>query len=348
MFVPLGDLEGGAFESHGYAVSADGSTVVGYSVGASGAEPFRWTSAGGMVGLGTLATMYGTQEAFGVSGDGSVVVGTSDLYAFRWTSESGMVALRNRTSAAYAVSTDGSVAVGYGYANWPYSSVIDAFRWTSEGGITLGRLGPGQSVAHAVSADGSVVVGESGNQAFRWTSEGGIVGLGYLDDLVWYSHAYGVSADGSVVVGESNNEAFRWTSEGGMVGLGHLVPGQSRAVAASADGSVVVGVDGGAAFIWDPVNGMRDLSVVLVNDYGLDLTGWTLGMARGVSADGRTIVGTGVNPNGQVEAWLAVLPEPGTGLIAVAGALGVVALRRRPLQGASHRSPPQDVAELRH
>jgi probable HAF family extracellular repeat protein len=55
MFVPLGDLPGGLVYSYAAAVSADGSTVVGRSGGASGEEAFRWTSGGGMVGLGDLA-----------------------------------------------------------------------------------------------------------------------------------------------------------------------------------------------------------------------------------------------------------------------------------------------------
>lgn len=40
-----------------------------------------------------------------------------------------------------------------------------------------------------------------------------------------------------------------------------------------------------------------------------DLSGGTLYDATGISADDRTIVGTGRNPNGQTEAWLAV-PAP--------------------------------------
>jgi hypothetical protein len=37
--------------------------------------------------------------------------------------------------------------------------------------------------------------------------------------------------------------------------------------------------------------------------------------ARGVSADGRTIVGTGLSPEGHQEAWIAVIPEPGSALL---------------------------------
>jgi hypothetical protein len=41
---------------------------------------------------------------------------------------------------------------------------------------------------------------------------------------------------------------------------------------------------------------MRILEDVLVNDYALDLTGWTLQEARGIFDDGLTIVGSVINP----------------------------------------------------
>ena len=85
-------------------------------------------------------------------------------------------------------------------------------------------------------------------------------------------------------------EAFRWTQATGMVSLG-LLPGHcaSRASAVSGDGSIVVGYCTSkreTPFIWDSMNGMRNLEVVLANDYGLDLGGWSLNIALDVSSDG--------------------------------------------------------------
>lgn len=133
------------------------------------------------------------------------------------------------------------------------------------------------------------------------------------------------------------NEAFRWTADGGMVGLGDLPGGSfsSTASSVSADGSVVLGFGqtslGQEAFLWDETNGMRSLQEVLSGELGLDLTGWQLTEATAVSADGRTIVGNGTNPNGFEEGWIAVVPEPSTYTLAGCGlvALLIAAWRRR-------------------
>jgi hypothetical protein len=60
---------------------------------------------------------------------------------------------------------------------------------------------------------------------------------------------------------------------------------------------------------------------------GLDLTGWKLTDVAGISADGGTLTGTGINPAGRPEAWVAVVPEP-AGLALLTGAASLV-LRRR-------------------
>ena len=108
----------------------------------------------------------------------------------------------------------------------------------------------------------------------------------------------------------------------------------SVANGASSDGSTVVGsgrsAAGEAAFLWDPTNGMRALDGILTTlGLGPQLAGWTLAAATAISANGQMIVGYGMNPSGQTEAWLAMIPEPGTALLVTAGLLRLLASRRR-------------------
>ena len=186
----------------------------------------------------------------------------------------------------------------------------------------LGNLGfyP-YSTASAVSSDGMVIVGysysASGREAFRWTALEGMKPLGDLSGGPFDSIANAVSADGSVVVGQSlvgpNWQAFRWTQSEGMVSIGTLPGGgDAGANGVSGDGSLIVGMvhfccpGRNEWFIWDSTNGMRNLKDVLMNEHGIDITGWKPNQAPGIfiSADGHTIVGGGVNPSGQSEVWI--------------------------------------------
>jgi hypothetical protein len=69
--------------------------------------------------------------------------------------------------------------------------------------------------------------------------------------------------------------------------------------------------------------GIRNLQDVLENELGLNLAGWRLRAAYDVSTDGLTIVGDGINPEGNVEGWIAVIPEPSTHLLLGVGLLGL-------------------------
>jgi len=343
-FQGLGDLAGGNFYSKAYGISADGSIVVGESHSTLGWEAFRWQN-GVMTGLGDLPGSFFSSRAYGVSTDGSVIVGESfsgpagNVEGFRWQNGvmTGLGDLPGSffSSRAYGVSADGSVIVGESRSTSGY----EAFRWTQEEGMVglsdLTGFKRGYSVAYGVSADGSIIVGESAsykgiNEAFRWTQEEGMVDLGFLNEsaepIDCESVATAISADGSVIVGGSTSsrfiyEAFRW-QDGVMEGL--CIAGSAYAV--SADGSVIVGATwfDRAAFIWDETNGARYLKDVLENECGLDLTGWTLERATGVSADGLTIVGYGTNPAGFTEGWIATIPEPATFLLLSLGGLALL------------------------
>jgi len=308
-FQGLGSLPGssptGSGSSFASAVSADGLVVA----GVSGTQAFRRTVSTGMVGLGVVPGA--SSQPAGVNVDGSVIVGTNSFgafpsQAFRWTAANGIVNLGSLpgylVNGASGVNADGSVVVGTSNAA---DTSGQAFRWTASSGMVgLGYLsgnnGNAWSTGRGVNADGSVVVGGSIGQAFRWTPTSGMTGLGFLpgSNVEIGSEAFAVSADGSVVVGQSGGEAFRWTAATGMIDLGFssaYVCFQPFGV--NADGSVIVGGSGGPAsraIRWTAGNGIESIQDLLTAS-GVNLAGWQLTGASGVSADGTTF---SVNANG--------------------------------------------------
>jgi uncharacterized membrane protein len=292
-------------------VSADGSIVLGKSSGV----PFLWTAATGPLRIDALPA--GTR-VLGISDAGAFVVGSVDATSslgrpMRWSQATGIERLGDLPdpdpsagdySAAEAASADGSVVVG--------ASSDQAFRWTAESGtVALGGWYDrpfSYGRATDVSADGSVVVGYApspfgGTRVFRWTQADGMQPLDAFGSL---TIGPVVSADGAVVAGVG----FRWSASDGLLKLGSL-PGTYEPYIRdlSGDGSILVGVAGGVvglprAVFWHASIGLRELGALLADEYGLR-TGWTLLEANGISTDGRTIVGTGLHPDG--EAWRVTL-----------------------------------------
>jgi probable HAF family extracellular repeat protein len=295
-----------------------------------------------MVGLGLASGDSRFGYARGVSADGSVIVGEDvggAALATRWTEAGGLVTLGDLpggqvVSTANDVTADGSGVVGYGRV----AGGNQAYLWTEATGMVgLGYLPGGgrYSTATAVSADGSVIVGTSdsalgGRVAYRWTAATGMVDLGGP------GFAMDVSSDGAVIVGRGGLLPFRWTAEGGVQDLGDFTSfleaagGDSLVLAeaegTSADGSIIVGYgyvqadseSESHAFVWHVESGVLPLADVLTR-MGAEVDGWRLEVAWDVSADGRVIVGTGTDPDGARQAWMAVIPEPGSRLLAALG-----------------------------
>lgn len=350
---PIGALDGDAV-SYVAAVSADGSTVVGVSEAASReTRAFVWDRTSGMRTIPGLS--IGRLER----GRG-VVGGRSDDCRERRPrriplerderSATDRSAVRRRGTHAYSVSGDGSTVVGTsGDFGTTHAFIWDASNGTSDLGSLPGGRRP---VPLGVSGDGSVVVGNditdtTGEAAFRWTAADGMQNLGLLPGGEGAGAAISVSDDGSTVVGASTSslglEAFTWDATNGMQGLGDLPQEgdpffySSFASDVSGDGSVVVGRAGlGETFVWDAAHGMRGLDVLL-EAAGVDLSRWRLVSPATIaglrpypriSADGRTIAGLGYF-DGRLTSFVAVIPEPSTGLLLGIG-LGVLAgVKRR-------------------
>lgn len=309
----LGFLSGSDPYSTANGVSANGNVVAGTSNGSDGVErAYRW-SGGVMTALNrfTCTDCDPITKAWGISNDGLVVVGSAlargsstspiHLDPVRWPgggtgiSDLGNLSGPQEAGEAFGASPTGSIIVGTHFS----SSGKDAWRWQGSGLVALPHLIGGTIIAaeaHAVSNDGSTIVG--------------------------YTNAATLTLPGGTVVA-SSLQAVRWTGAtfGTIQSLGPF-PGSvntdSAALAVSPDGSIIVGRAAGPdltdrAFFWDAVNGMRDLKDVLADDYGLELPGWVLSEATGISdvvAGEFAIVGNGINPQGDPEGWVAFLRPP--------------------------------------
>ena len=337
-FIPLGELPGGIFYSEGLDVTPGGTAAVGTSVSHTGApgevEAFRWTRESGIAGLGYPVPGY--SQATAISADGDVVAGfestATGVQAFRWTALDGRVPLSGMPAGSSSFSTDmsadGFVVAGYSFGNL---GGFHAFRWTSGTGPIPLISNDIESFTTGMSADGTTIVGYDlgNNTPFRWTQETGAVGFGKLPRGYSSSLPHATSADGSVVVGyladdAGNCQGYRWTSGKGFKRLGSLQNKHSScnvADAVSPDGGVIGGssaiedesgtIVASEATIWTRAKGLRRLQDILRANAELNLAGWTLYGVNAIAVDhsSLTLVGSGLNPGGHVEAWLAVLPS---------------------------------------
>lgn len=333
------------------SVAADGSRAAFTANTDQGARAFTFTPGMTPQSIGLPA---GGSSAFagGISADGLAVGGTSNVGGrnrpFRWTSAGGFQLLPFRAGGTYATgrgfSGDGLTIVGDSDAL--ASTARTATIWPSLGSpIALGALPGGTpdfsgylSLATGANHDGSVVIGWSrsgaGERGFRWTAADGMQDLGTLPAGT-RAYANAIDATGTIIAGASDAGgaelvAFRWTLDAGMNPLGSI-PGLrgSQAFGISAAGDAVVGVAGISAaeqraFLWRADLGMVSLQTLLPT-LGVNLTGWVLSEARGVSNGGTMIIGTGTF-EGQSRVWVAVIPGPGAAAVL---ALGVFAASRR-------------------
>ena len=175
-----------------------------------------------------------------------------------------------------------------------FSSVAAAVGFYGVGTSLDGTVG--SSVCWDVSPNGQTVVGrfkdsqspDYQEEGFVWTLQGGMVGLGSLPGDAFMTEATASSNAGEVVVGRGtgswNQYHAVYATTTGVVDLEDPTEYYTRSSAAdvSSDGTVIVGFSeetGTRAFRWTAATGMVFLA-----------DAWSA--ARGVSADGSTVVGT--------------------------------------------------------
>jgi uncharacterized membrane protein len=331
-FTGIGDVAGGTFFSEARGVSPDGTKVVGYSISGAGESVAVLFQNGLLTALGDLPGGSVAGNAAAVTNAGVVVGegnGVNGTEAFSY--QAGIFTALGGTSpggffgsGANAVSDDGSVIVGSADRN-PIFGTTSAL-WTNGVLTQIPDLQQDTvvSLGLGVSADGQVAVGSTDIAdtftAYIWNPVNGTFNIDvFPGSSGTFSQANAISRDGRIAVGyaaDSGNftMAARWDVLTVAKPLGILPGGRrfSEALATNQNGLVVVGragvfPTGTRAFIWDRARGLRDLQNVLT-DLGVDTTGWTLRSATGISADGSVICGVGINPAGNTEGWVAVIP----------------------------------------
>ena len=279
-----------------YAISADGSTVVGYGEDAAGKlEAFRWTNKEGTVALGFLPGYTDGSNAASVSGDGSMIVGISinemsqSGSAWFWTKKGGMqpipMPVEVLGSNAIQITADGKYVLG---AYTDTDQQLSAFIWSGQGEAqtVVGSDSIASTFAPvAITADGlRVFFNRDMSEATPTLRAGGVVhqyglplGQGewggynltpedYVDTFFVENGA--ISSDGGTAAGYIHRKDNYvtpgiWLAQGIILEIAPSVIGYTKCV--SPDGSMAGGGNGdeAAAFIWDIQVGFQNLMLHL-------------------------------------------------------------------------------------
>jgi probable HAF family extracellular repeat protein len=242
-------------------------------------------------------------------------------------------------SQAASVSADGSVIAGRAY---DANRQVHAVRWDASGAIKdLGSLGGGDTVASTVSANGKLIGGYDFLSDPNGTPNGrrGVV---WVDGSERFIHLYGWAGEvratndvGSVIVGDAHPMSGVYVDVGGGLTSylytawdGHLTnlggiwkrgPGErgedysSKPSNVSDDGQVVGGqafiAGPRKAFIWTPETGMLTVSDYLTRNGITAHNDWiTLEFVTYISPNGKTFIGSGINPSGLIETYIITRP----------------------------------------
>ena len=329
-------IAGGALDSDGYEVAA-----IAYSNAAIVGPVVIGPYPEGVEVDGFLST------AFGVSDEGTAVGlaydKTAHPIAFIWSAANGMSRLAvNRPdtfSRANGISGDGGTVFGWndqadGYRSgviWQNATPIDL---TDTGGVPIGE-------ALAASSDGSVVVGggyytANGSEAWRWTAATGPQPIGILPTAPIAPQRIAPSVQSPRA--DLKQAAMTPGPQG-------FLPPESYAFAVSDDGNVIVGASGvwpiRTASIWTPSAGLQPLADYVAARGVTVPDNWALAAATAISADGETIGGWGIDPDGVMAAFVIDLhsDQPLDALVEAHGTVGYNDLTSGPFAGIAEGTP---------
>lgn len=305
----------------------DGSKLVGFDYSTGGY--FYWTRAEGVVPIGG----GGQAGRVVVSGDGNVIA--ASLFdengigvAGKWLGGTdwqllggipGAVPCGTDLASAWGIDHFGQTLVGLGWLPQLCRAHGTVWDLASGGPATdLGSLFPnGATRANGISGDGHIIVGWQDNAVgerlgARWVD--GVEELIVTPAGENVGEVAETNFDGTTMIGQSypfgngNRIAWVWTSKKGFKGIDSgPVYSYNSATAMSADGSLVGGVareqSEGRPRAWLFKNGTFTWLDELVQRRKL-APGWKMTAVIGISDDGGTIAGQGINPSGYLEGFI--------------------------------------------
>jgi hypothetical protein len=266
-------LPTGEIASYKMLMTANASSVAGYSQAGSNVNTFYWSQATGAKYVNADVGNPSYLVPTGFSGDGSY------LFVGRYDGSGGVFQLLRWKAS------DGT------YITIPKPSGTDGFDVNT----------------FFASADGNTAVGinhdaTTGYNLFKWTQSGGTTGNLLASLSPTYVSLNGVSADLNIAYGYFMNNTvgshvFRRDHAANInIDLQAGLTGSFYAAAMSANGNYIVGQkDGTVAWRWSAADGYQTISDWLLAN-GTDaaiVNTWTFKSANDVSEDGNTVVGYG-------------------------------------------------------
>jgi hypothetical protein len=249
-------------------------------------------------------------DARAISSNGRVVTGVAaGGVAWSWTPGAAAAKSLNFVGgSAFPLGIDktGSVIVGNVFTD---AGVTAGFVWRS---ALAGGFEPLFGLQLLQVSDSGRIVGFADQGSTTWTSAGNMTTQpGTI--LTNASTVTAISGDGTIIVGaDSNNAAVKWTNP--FTGLPQALPtvpagSASIALGVNQTGSAIVGQGPAGPLEWTST-GMTDIRAALAGGptgAPPNLSSFVMNDARFVSADGKTIAGTG-SFGGINEPWVARLP----------------------------------------
>jgi uncharacterized membrane protein len=302
VFTPLGPV--GIVAT---GMSADGTIVVGAGGGGvqrwTGGT---WTNIGGYSGSTPAISRDGsTLAATALEAGTNYQTAGLWLGGTSWQTLGGLGSVSGSSqSTAYGVSGDGSVVVGLGWICPVAFECGRAFRWDATTGMNMLETigGPG-SRANGIAADGLTIVGWQ--QIATRVPAVWVNGVQTVLNPTGAGEVWAANADGTRIAGWDSGNAMVWAWNGSAWDaqtIGFFTASHSgRANAISDDGSVVAGQCSlgslppftTSALYWTQATGPVELKPYLESLGTVGMTNYALNRIIAMTPDGRTLLGVG-------------------------------------------------------